>query len=125
MSLTLNFDKFMSENKREEIDVTVFGKVYKVPAAVPAIVPVMMARAELAGDAQESTKMIMRAADIMFGGDAVDEMCRNGMSAPDLAGLVQMLFAKINGQDPDEDEAEELTDEDSRKAAPGGKSEKK
>lgn len=125
MSMTLDFDKFMSENKREEIDVTVFGKVYKVPAAVPAIVPVMMARAEIAGDVQQSTTMIMRAADTMFGSEAVNEMCRNGLTAPDLANLVQMLFAKINGQDPDDDESEELTDEDSRKAAPGGKSGKK
>ena len=125
MGKVLDFDKFMSEKKHETIDVTVFGKTYEVPAVVPAIVPVMMARAELSSDPQQSTTMIMRAADVMFGSDAVDEMCCSGMSAANLATLVQQLFAKINGTDAEDDEAEELTDEDSRKQTGEGKRAKK
>lgn len=125
MSKVLNFDKFMSEKNRETINVTVHGKEYIVPYEVPAIVPVMMARAETSKDPQLATKMVMRAADAMFGPEAVNEMCSNGLSANDLAELVQKLFQLINGGDDDEDDSEELTDEDSRKAAGASKRAKK
>jgi len=121
----LNFDQFMSEKNKETIDVQVYGKTYKVPMEIPAIVPVMMARAESALDPQQSTKMVMRAADAMLGSEAVDELCCKGMSASDLSSLVQQLFKKINGADEDEDEAEEVSDEDSRKQTGEGKRAKK
>lgn len=121
---TLDFDKFMQEKNHETITVTVFGKNYLVPAKIPAIVPVMMARSEASDDKQLATKMVMRAADAMFGANAVDEMCANGMSAEGLAELIQRLFAKING-DNDENESEEYTDEESRKTASNGGNAKK
>ena len=125
MGKVLNFDQFMSEKNKETIDVQVYGKTYKVPMEIPAIVPVMMARAESALDSQQSTKMVMRAADAMLGAEAVDELCCKGMSASDLSSLVQQLFKKINGADEDEDEAEEVSDEDSRKQTGEGKRAKK
>lgn len=126
MGKVLNFDKFMSEKKMETIAVTVGGKVYDVPAQIPAIVPVMMARAEASLDPQQSTKMIMRAADAMFGSANVDEMCSKGLSASDLANLVQQLFKEINeGSSDDEDESEEVSDEDSRVQTGEGKRAKK
>lgn len=125
MSKVLNFDQFMSEKKQETIQVTIFGKEYEVPAQVPAIVPVMMARAERTKNPVDNTRMIMFAADALLGNAAVDELCAKGMGTPDLVSLVTMLFQKINGPDDEEDEAEELTDEDSRTPVSGGKSEKK
>lgn len=44
-SRTLNFDNFITEKKAEPVFITVFGKEYKVKPEIPAIVPVMMARA--------------------------------------------------------------------------------
>lgn len=123
MGKILNFDQFMSEKQKETITVTVYGKEYAVPMEIPATVPVMMARAESSMDGQQSTKMVMRAADAMFGADAVDEMCSKGMSAGNLASLVQELFKAINGTDDDEEE--ELTDDDSRKQTGEGKNAKK
>ena len=125
MSKVLNFDQFMSEKKQETIQVTVFGKEYEVPAQVPAIVPVMMARAERTKNPVDNTRMIMLAADALLGNETVNELCAKGMGSPDLVSLVTMLFQKINGPDDEEDEAEELTDEDSRTPVSGGKSEKK
>ncbi len=120
----LNFDKFIQEKNHEKIKVTVLGREYEIKAEIPAIVPVMMARAENSNDNQLATKMVMRAADAMFGAAAVDEMCANGMSASNLADLVQRVFQTIqNGEDEDED-AQELSDEDSRKVAGGGKAKK-
>lgn len=125
MSKVINFDQFMAEKKQEVITVTVFGKEYSVPAQIPAVVPIMMARAERTKNPLDNTRMIMFAADALFGNSAVDELCKNGMSGSDLASLVSMIFQKIQAPDDEEDEAEELTDEDSRTAVAGGKSEKK
>jgi len=121
----LKFDQFMKEKNREQIQVEVFGCTYYVPSQIPAIVPVMMARAENADDQQLATKMVMRAADALFGPKAVDEMCAHGIAASELAELVQQLFKMINGTDDDDDESQELTDEDSRRTVDSGSNAKK
>lgn len=121
---TLNFDKFMQERNKEVIKVTVFGKEYDVLKKIPAIVPVLMARAEATNDKQLATKMVMRAADTMFTPSTVDEFCNNRMCAEDLADLVQRIFNIINGAE-EEDETEEYTDEDSRKSVKNDDSRKK
>ncbi len=126
MSKTLNFDKFISEKEREKIEVTIFGKVYEVECFVPAIVPVMMARAESSNDPQASVKMVMIAADAMLGQKTVNELCAKGMSANDLAELVKRLFGIMNGTDGNEDdEYEEVSDDDSRKVNGKSKNTKK
>lgn len=125
MSKVLNFDQFMAEKKQETIDVTVFGKVYTVPASIPAIVPVMMARAERTKNPVDNVRMTMYAADALLGNETVNELCEKGMGGQELANLVEMLFEKIQGSEDEDDEAEELSDEDSRTPVSGGKSEKK
>ena len=110
----LNFDKFISEKERDTVEVHVLGETIIIPAVIPAIVPVMMARAE--DDPASGTKMIMRAADILFGSKKIDELCAKGLTASDLADLVQRVFQTISGADSDEDDqSEELTDEDEYK----------
>lgn len=127
MKKTLNFDKFLSEAKRDTITVTVYGKEYEVPDKVPAIVPLSMARAEKLADhssrQQAQVKMIVEAAEAFFGRKALDEIVAKGMSSNELSDLVNQLFLKINGQE-EEDEGQELSDEDSRSILPGD-SEKK
>ena len=114
MGKVLNFDKFIEEKNNETIEVTVYGKKYTVLSRIPASVPVMMARAENEMDGQLATKLVMKAADAMFGTEAVNEFCDNGMSANELSNLVQRLFSMINGKD-DDDESEELSDDDGKK----------
>lgn len=111
MGKLLNFDQFISEKEKHVLDVQVFGKTYKVPMVIPAVVPVMMARAEAGMDPAKSTKMIMRAADAMFGAANVDQMCRDGLGAKDLTTLIEKVFAEINSDDDEDDEAQELDDE--------------
>ena len=108
---TLDFDNFMQEKTKEKIEVTVYGKKYQIAAEIPAIVPVMMARAEVVKDNALATKMIMIAADTMFGKEAVEQMCHDGMSANNLALLVQQCFKQIQNSD-DDDDSEDLSDED-------------
>lgn len=124
MGKILDFDQFIQEHEKRELDVIVLGDTYKVPLTIPAIVPVMMARAEESLNPQDSTKMVMRAADAMFGAENVNKMCRKGLGAKDLAKLIEKLFAEINAGDEDE-EAQDVSDEDSRVQAKSGKSAKK
>ena len=79
MGKILNFDKFISEKKQETITVTIMGEEYSVPMEIPAIVPVMMARAE-SMDGQQQTRMVMLAADAMLGAENVDKLCNKGFS---------------------------------------------
>lgn len=127
MGKVLNFDKFMAEKKEEFIDVTVYGKTYKVLAQIPALVPVLMARAEVALNQLESTKMLMRAGDALLGRAGIDELCAKGIGATDLATLINQLFLKINGAEDEDEESdsEEITDEASRKASGAKKPAKK
>lgn len=125
MNKVLNFDKFISEKKKETIAVTVMGKEYTVSQEIPAIVPVMMGRAEGEDNTQLATKMVMKAADAMFGEKNVNQMCADGLGAKDLAALVQRLFQMIQGTDTEDDDTEELSDDDSRVQTGEGKKAKK
>lgn len=120
----LNFDLFMQEKKKQTMEVTVFGDKYEVPMEIPAIVPVMMARAEESDNNTDGTRAVMLAADALFGAQNVDKMCKKGMSAMDLANLVSNVFMMINGQDV-EDETEEISDDSSRVTKAGNKNGKK
>lgn len=121
----LNFDLFMQEKKKKTLEVTVFGEKYLVPMEIPAIVPVMMARAEESESENDGTKAVMLAADALFGEANVNKLCRNGISATDLASLIQKVFTMINGQDQDDEDGEELSDDDSRVVKAGNKNAKK
>lgn len=111
-SRTLNFDNFITEKKAEPVFITVFGKEYKVKPEIPAIVPVMMARANEAMTDAEASKIVLKAADVMFGARAIDEMCEKGLTTEQIGELVKKTFAVINGQDVDGEDAETLSDED-------------
>lgn len=110
---TLNFDNFMSEKSQEPIMVTVFGKEYPVKPEIPAVVMVTLARTNDTSISEfDATKMMLSAGDVMFGKEAIDEMCRNGLRSDQLIDLIKMVFETINGKDVDGDDVEELTDED-------------
>ena len=116
MGKVLNFDKFIQEKNSETIKVTVYGKEYEVLSRIPASVPIMMARAENEEDGALATKLVMKAADAMFGKEAIDEFCDKGMSASELSTMVKQLFDMINGKETDaDDESEELSDESGKK----------
>lgn len=108
----LNFDQFMSEKKHEYITVTAFGKQYKVKKEIPAIVPIMLARAGEKANSGDIGLAMMKAGDIMFGEKAVMEMCENGASASDLGQLFRMVFSMISGQDIDGDDMDEAEYDD-------------
>lgn len=116
---TLDFDKFISEKKREKIEITVYGEKIVIDAFIPAIVPIMMARAESTNDSSAAVRMVMIAADALLGEKNVNRLCQKGMSSDELSSLVGKLFNMINGVDAEDSETEEISDEDSRKAVRG------
>jgi len=114
MNKVIDFDLFMREHDRATMDVVVFGETYTVPCEIPALVPIMMARAEESDSDVDSTRMIMKSADALFGKENVDKMCAKGLTAREIALLVGKVFSAINGTDEEED-AQELDDESGRK----------
>lgn len=122
-SKVLNFDLFMSEMQQETVSVVVHGKTYEVPAKIPAIVPLTMARAEKLADQSSRNaayaNAIFTAADALFGEKQMNAICAQGLSVDQLSALVQKTFNLINGVEEDDGEAAELTDEDSRSNLPG------
>lgn len=119
---TLNFDNFMSEKKTEYVTVTVYGKAYKIKQQIPAIVPVMMARADESTAQGEVMLAVLRAGDIIFGKDTINEFTEKGMSADELAALIQQTFSLISNTDVDgddvDDDTAEYDDESSKVVAP-------
>ena len=86
---------------------------------IPAIVPVMLARAEESMDNTQGTILMTRALDMMLGKENVDEICKKGISSKNLYLLAQKLFSAITKGEYEDGEAQELTDEDSRVPAAG------
>ncbi|MGN0989952.1 MAG: hypothetical protein ACI4O4_00700 [Candidatus Ventricola sp.] len=128
MGKVLNFDLFMSEMQQETVSVVVHGKTYEVPAKIPAIVPLTMARAEKLADQSSRNaayaNAIFTAADALFGEKQMNAICAQGLSVDQLSALVQKTFSLINGVEDDDGEAAELTDEDSRSSLPGDSAKK-
>lgn len=122
---TLNFDNFMSEKEREPIIVTVYGKDYKVKPEIPAVVMVTLARLNDSSVPDfESAKMLMHAADILFGKETINEFCDHGMSSEEIVTLIRMVFDTINGKDVDGDDVESISDEDGMVSANGNRGKK-
>lgn len=119
----LNFDRFMAEKKAQFITVTVFGKDYMVRNEIPAMVPIAMARADETMDKNEAGLIILRAGDMLFGKENIDEMCEKGMTAAEISTLIQETFKVINGVE-DEGDSEEIMD-DAGKVTPESKKGKK
>lgn len=115
---TLNFDLFMNEKKQEPIKVTVYGKEYAVKPEIPAIVMVTLARTneDTISDTDASI-MLLRAGDIIFGKDAINEFCEKGMRSDQLLDLIKKVFETINGKDVDGEDVEELGNDDTGVAA--------
>lgn len=120
----LNFDQFMAEKNKDTILVTIFGKEYEVAKEVPAIVPVMMARIEGGADQVQQINVLVKAADLLLGKEAVDELCAKGLSAKDFGELIQMIFKAVNETTNEDDGGQELSDDDGHKAVRGNSSKK-
>lgn len=111
-SRTLNFDNFMVEKKQEPIVVTVFGKEYEVKPQIPAIVMVTLARASDSRVSEmDAAKMLLQAGDILFGREAINDFCRNGITNDQLVNLIKAVFEMINGKDVDGEDVDEISDE--------------
>ena len=89
MKRYFDFDAFMGERERDTVEVTVLGRTYEIDASVPASVLVRMGRTA-GGEMSpaEMEKARLRAADHIFGREAVDQMCQDGLGADDFVELV-------------------------------------
>lgn len=109
--LTLDFDRFMSEKRAEYVTVTVYGRPYRVKREIPALLPILLARAGEEAPAKMG-EALLRAGDVLFGPENMDGFARKGMSARQAAELVERTLGMICGQEmgdsgtiPDDGEA--------------------
>ena len=106
----LDFDAFLSEKEEKTIDVRIFGKVYTVSANVPAILPLKYRRAQKDRENPEMQSEVNMAvfdiADMLFGKEAMDEICGKGLSAADLNELVSSVLSRIQKIYDSEDDEE-------------------
>lgn len=116
MQELLDFDRFLQEKEEERIPVLVMGTVYEVKPEIPALVPILMARSE-EGQEGDAARLILRAADALFGREAMDEMAGKGLSVDELAELVRQVFARIQ-RDAEETE---IPDDAGKRKKGGGK----
>ena len=103
----IDFDRFLDEKKQTSLTVKVYGKEYKIKDEVPAIVPILLARAGESANNSTIGDTIMRAGDIMFGKDVITELCNKGMSAEEMGALIRTVFSRVSGQDIDGDDRED------------------
>ncbi len=111
---TLDFDRFLAEKRSEYVTVTVFGRPYRVKREIPALLPILLARAEETSP-EALGRALLRTGDMLFGAEAVDAFCREGMSAGELTALVEKTLAMICGGGKAAD-SETLDDEGGRTA---------
>ena len=126
MSKMLDFDRFLQEKNKERLSIKVYGKEYTFPPAMPAMVPLRLGRAADEMDSILETKITIQALDSLLGKDNVDELCQKGMTVPEFRLLAKKVFGMINGtlHVDDEDGAQEMSDEDSRRPVGGNKAKK-
>ena len=97
----LDFDRFLSEKRREYVQVTVLGKSYRVCREIPALVPLLLARAGEDGDRAQLGRALLRTGDVLFGREIMDDFARQGLSANDLTALVERTINLICGAEQD------------------------
>lgn len=109
MGNMLDFDRFLAEKREEYVTVTVYGRRFRVKKAVPALLPLTLARAGENGR-EALGKALLQAGDALFGREAMDGFCRAGMAADSLTALVEQTLALILGGE-EETDGDLLTDE--------------
>lgn len=105
----LDFDRFLAEKQKEYLSVRVDGRVYRVQRAIPALLPVLLARADAEQDRAGTGRVLMQLGDAMFGRKAIDGFCRAGMTAEELNRLIEQTLTAI--LDAEAGNAETLEDD--------------
>ena len=121
----LNFDRFMSERKKETITVRVFGEDHQVRASLPATIPIAIARASEMGDNQAMTLALLDALNYWFTEQELRDFAAKGMSFQEVSALAMQLFRMISGKNVDGDDAGKTYDDEDGKTAPGDDDSKK
>ncbi len=104
MNTVLDFDLFLREKEEKLLEVRVLGSSYFIKPEIPALIPITLARAAEGLSPEETIRMSLQAADAIFGREAMDEMCRKGLTTGELAELVQKTVGLIRGDEPEDGE---------------------
>lgn len=110
MSRYKDFDEMWSEMKCETIPFRAFGREYRIRKQIPAAIVLEMAAREGEPGAKLPAELIYRAARLIFGREALDEMCAHEDFTVDrLNSMIQWAFDAVSGSDGAE--SEEVTED--------------
>lgn len=93
-----DFDAQFAEMRHETITIKVYGKEYEFPAVIPAYVPLEMAKYE--GGQGAPNRVMLNAARVMFGDEALSEWSSHrDFDMQKLGLIIKQAFEMINGED--------------------------
>lgn len=96
-----DFDQHMAAVNKEHLTLHLFGKDYTIPATMPAIVPLELARFD-DGEPVPPRAMV-KIARVLFGDKTLDEWEMHRDFTVDLLGeVIKETFKLINGEEEDE-----------------------
>lgn len=106
----MDFDAAFAEMNHETVSFKVFGKTYKIKKEIPAYIVTQMMRLE--DDDTLPTRVIFKAADLIYGKKVIDELCEHdGFSAEQLNMMVKWAFEAVHGK-KNEKPKEQTEDDD-------------
>ncbi len=109
-----DFDDMLRETQYDTVTIRVYGKDYSIPARMPAIIPLLMARHE--GDPIMTRKVSLFSAEKLFGDQTILEWTANpDFTLEHLDAILRETFVLIYG--PPDAEPEEQIEDDVEKAA--------
>lgn len=98
-----DFDQFYAESKRQHPTLKIFGQVYQLPVALPALLMVRTIRLQKEhGDmASVPPEQLLEMATALFG-DRFDELLEKGLDVEQMGDLISWAMEQYVGGDRQE-----------------------
>jgi len=93
-----DLDAFLNEIKKEPIEIVVFGKKHKLPAALPAYIMMDILRIQAENGGELPSHEILNLADKFFGREVMEGwLKKDDFSMELLAELIRWTIAEYSG----------------------------
>lgn len=105
-----SFDAFLTDMEKDTIPFEIFGKKYRIPNRMPAAVMLELSRY----DAEDTvpTKLLFKAAYMIFGRETIDELAQNpAFSVDTLSAMLGWAFKALNGGAEDDEPVAQTEDD--------------
>jgi hypothetical protein len=103
VTTTVDFDAFRAEQNQEPVKLVIGGKIYDLPAAMPASIAVDLIRmkSSLADDDDVPVDQLDRVGRAVFGADLWETVLgEHRIQVNEIGPLIQMVLAAYSPPDP-------------------------